>query len=332
MPPPGPGLVRSDDASARDARLVAEVLLRVEPLIIAVMAARSSIGVGTATAKFTMPLRTPVGIRARKLPPAALASWSTAPESRLAPTRGREDHRVVRTAILMPAFNEQETLGETLRAVRATAPAQGGICVFLVDDGSRPGLDPRALPAQTEHFRIVLARHITNLGQGAALETARRLALRQSSFDVFVTMDADGQHSVDGLAALVSAVREGADMALGSRFLGGLSKVPRLRRWLIQGARLVETILTGSRLSDAHNGFRAFSRAALDELVLRQNRMAHATEITLHVHRLRQRGFRMIEVPVRIEYTERSLRKGQRATGAIRILRDLLHRFLFEEG
>jgi hypothetical protein len=101
---------------------------------------------------------------------------------------------------------------------------------------------------------------------------------------------------------------------------------------VIQGAKLLEAALTGSRLTDAHNGFRAFSRRALAQTVLRQNRMAHATEITLHVHRLRKTGLSVVEIPVCIEYSEQTLRKGQHATGAIPIVRDLLHRFFFEES
>jgi glycosyltransferase involved in cell wall biosynthesis len=231
----------------------------------------------------------------------------------------------------MPAFNEHDAIGRTLEAIRNCAPAFGGICVLVVDDGSEPPLGPAIFPAPTEHFRMVLARHSLNLGQGAALETARRLALSEPSFDVFVTMDADGQHRVDDLAALAAAIRQGADIALGSRFLGPSSEVPRLRRCVIHGARFLEAMLTGSRLSDAHNGFRAFNRRALARMALRQNRMAHATEITLQVQRLRKTGFEVVEVPVCIEYSEHTLRKGQRATGAIPILRDLLHRFLFEE-
>jgi polyprenyl-phospho-N-acetylgalactosaminyl synthase len=258
--------------------------------------------------------------------------FGVAPSPLLRPRAGKRIIGPMRTAILMPAFNEHERIGRTLEAIRDCAPALGGICVVVVDDGSEPELDPTHFPSKSEHFRMVLARHVVNLGQGAALETARRLALGQPSLDVFVTMDADGQHRVDGLRALVFAVRQGADIALGSRFLGRSSEMPPLRRCLIQGARLLEAALTGSRLTDAHTGFRAFSRRALAQVALRQNRMAHATEITLHVHRLKRIGFNVIEVPVCVEYSEQTLRKGQRATGAIRILRDLMHRFLFEEN
>jgi len=232
----------------------------------------------------------------------------------------------------MPAFNEQHAIGRTLGAIRDRAAALGGVRVVLVDDGSEPELRPAVFPMPSDDFRMVVARHAVNLGQGAALETARRLALDEPAFDVFVTMDADGQHRVDDLAALVSAIRQGADIALGSRFLERSSEIPRVRRCVLEGARLLEMALTGSRLSDAHNGFRAFSRWALAQIVLRQNRMAHATEITLQVHRLSKIGLRVVEVPVCIEYSEHTLRKGQRTTGAIPILRDLLHRFLFEEG
>ena len=138
-----------------------------------------------------------------------------------------------------------------------------------------------------------------NLGQGAALETARQLALAGRPFDAYVTMDADGQHRIEDLAALVAAVEAGADVALGDRFAGD-SNVPAARRALIHGARLFERALTGLRLSDAHNGFRAFSRRALERVPIRENRMAHATEITRRISRAR---LSVVEVPVSVRYT-----------------------------
>jgi hypothetical protein len=140
-------------------------------------------------------------------------------------------------------------------------------------------------------------------------------------------MDADGQHRPADLAALVAAVEGGADVALGNRFQGD-SNVPALRRAIIHGARIFERVLTGLSLSDAHNGYRAFSRRALGQVQIRENRMAHATEITRQISRER---LRVVEVPVSVRYTGETLEKGQRTLGAFHILRDLFYRYLFEE-
>ena len=231
-------------------------------------------------------------------------------------------------AILMPAYNEPGRLAATLSGVFGAGTGRfGGVTVFLVDDGSDPPVDPASLPSPAPGFRLVLARHALNLGQGAALETARQLALREPPFAAYVTMDADGQHRIEDLAALVAAVEGGADVALGDRFAGA-SDVPAPRRAILHGARIFEGAITGLRLSDAHNGFRAFSRRALEQVQIRENRMAHATEITRQISRER---LSVVEVPVSVRYTGETLEKGQSTLGAFAILRDLFYRYLFEE-
>jgi polyprenyl-phospho-N-acetylgalactosaminyl synthase len=238
----------------------------------------------------------------------------------------------MRVAILMPVFNEPGRLAQTLGGVQGRAPELGGVTVFLVDDGSEPPIDPADLPGPTPSFRVILARHAVNLGQGAALETARQLALGREPFSVYATMDADGQHRVEDVAALAAAIDAGADVALGDRFRGD-SNVPPLRRALVLCARLFERALTGLRLGDAHNGLRAFSRRAVGEVRIRQNRMAHATEITRQISVARAaRDLVVVEVPVSVRYSQETLRKGQASLGAFAILRDLLYRYLFEEA
>src|SRR5579862_6791407 len=123
--------------------------------------------------------------------------------------------RAVRIAVLMPAFNEAGRLAATLDELRSLG-AGAAITVFLVDDGSEPPIDASTLEGgptsawgdrDREKVGVVLARHAVNLGQGAALETARRLALDPrfappSGFDAYVTMDADGQHRGADVLAL----------------------------------------------------------------------------------------------------------------------------------
>jgi glycosyltransferase involved in cell wall biosynthesis len=240
------------------------------------------------------------------------------------------------TAILMPAYNETTALARTLEALSALADraeraksADGlrGATVFLVDDGSDVPIELAALP---RGIRVVLARHPFNLGQGAALETARQLALatHDLTFDAYVTMDADGQHRVEDVVALAAAIQGGADVAFGNRFLGD-SNVPPSRRWLLRAARLFESAVTGLHLADAHNGLRAFSRRALEQVPIRQNRMAHATEIKQRISRAG--ALAIVEVPVSVRYTRESLAKGQTSLGALVIVRDLLLQYLFGE-
>jgi hypothetical protein len=98
---------------------------------------------------------------------------------------------------------------------------------------------------------------------------------------------------------------------------------------VLAAARAFEWTITGLRLTDAHNGLRAFSHRALVRIVIRQNRMAHATEITQRVSSLDT--LVIVEVPVTVRYTKETLDKGQRASGALAIVRDLVHHYLFGE-
>jgi glycosyltransferase involved in cell wall biosynthesis len=243
----------------------------------------------------------------------------------------------VRIAVLMPAFDEGERLRRTLAELAERADAEGHeVTVFVVDDGSSSAITDEVAPAPREQLRVVVARHPVNLGQGAAIETARRLALSTTwqparGFEAWVTMDADGQHRSEDAFALARAVAEGADVALGDRFAGA-SVVPPLRRFVLRLARLFERWTTGLVLSDAHNGLRAFGPRAIVRMRLRQNRMAHATELTRRIGAASKSDpLRVVEVPVSVRYTDETLAKGQSLTGAIAILVDLFQGFLFHD-
>jgi hypothetical protein len=141
-------------------------------------------------------------------------------------------------------------------------------------------------------------------------------------------MDSDGQHRASDAIALARAIEAGADVAFGNRFLGD-SNVPKVRLALLVLARLFERALTGLQLADAHNGLRAFSPRALERIAIRQNRMAHATEIKQQVSRAMP--LVVVEVPVSVLYTRESIANGQRSSGAVLIVRDLVAQYLFGE-
>jgi glycosyltransferase involved in cell wall biosynthesis len=213
--------------------------------------------------------------------------------------------------VVIAAFNEAAVIRDVVAGVVAD-----GWPVVVVDDGSR---DETATQARIPGSRVV--RHAINLGQGAALQTGIDYAVRQGA-RVIITFDADGQHRVEDIGPLVAALGE-ADIALGSRHLGSAEGATAGRRALLRTATVVSNGLSGLKLTDAHCGLRAFRAEAAPRLRITQDRMAHASEL---LRKIKTSGLRVVEVPVRVRYTEYSMRKGQRGLGAVRILFDYFFR------
>lgn len=234
---------------------------------------------------------------------------------RLTPLPGEENFPT--TWVIVPAFNEAAKITSVLEGLRVTFNN-----VVVVDDGSSDGTEGVARDA-----RASVLRHRVNLGQGAALQTGFEFALQQGA-EIVATFDADGQHRVEDLQRLVEKLGSSTyDVVLGSRFLAGASSVPRARRLLLRGAVVFTRATTGLRLTDAHNGLRAFSREAAAAIEIKSNRMAHASELLDQIARLR---LNYCELPVTVRYTEYSLQKGQRSTAAFRVLLDYLLARVFD--
>ena len=215
--------------------------------------------------------------------------------------------------VVVPAYNEGAALGGVL-AELTRLPYR----IIVVDDGSTDDTG-----AQARRFGVCVLRHLWNLGQGAALQTGFSYALRQPETKVLVTFDADGQHSVDDVARLVDSLEsDQLDVVLGSRFADGAAAIdlPVTRRITLQLAIAFTKLTTGLRLTDTHNGMRAFTAAAIQKLTITQNRMAHASEI---LSRVAQLGLRYREVPVTVRYTNYSAAKGQGGLNAVAILWDI---------
>jgi polyprenyl-phospho-N-acetylgalactosaminyl synthase len=121
---------------------------------------------------------------------------------------------------------------------------------------------------------------------------------------------------------MVSALeRTGADVALGSRFLGDAIDMPRARRLLLRLAILFTWLTEGVRLTDAHNGLRVFRAAAAQRVRIRHDGMAHASEV---IEQMVRNGLTFVEVPTTVRYTAYSRAKGQRAAGSLGIVIELL--------
>jgi glycosyltransferase involved in cell wall biosynthesis len=225
--------------------------------------------------------------------------------------------------LVIPVYNEGSIIREVVDQAIAAFPN-----IVCVDDGSRDDTW-----AQLRRTRAHLVRHPVNLGQGAAIQTGVEYARAQPGAKYFVTFDADGQHRTDDAARMVARLRaEPVDLVLGSRFLrkedppgqdqGAVQAgqgVPLVKRVLLRVVAAVSPEGRRLKLTDAHNGLRAFNRVVADQLELVQNGMGHASEfIRLAVHH----RWRVVEEPVTILYTDYSKSKGQSLLNGVNILID----------
>ena len=214
--------------------------------------------------------------------------------------------------IVMPAYNEGSAIGATLLGLR-----EAGYHVVVVDDGSR---DDTAARARSAGADVVV--HPINLGQGAALATGIRYALSRGATHV-CTFDADGQHCVETIAEMREALRRsGAEIALGSRFLGDTIGMPFARGLLLRGAVAFTRVHAKLPVTDTHNGLRLFTRAAAERIKIRQPRMAHGSEILSEIARSKTS---YVEVPTTIRYTDYSKAKGQHFFDSLKIVFDLAY-------
>ena len=160
------------------------------------------------------------------------------------------------------------------------------------------------------------------------MQTGLTYALARGA-EYIVTFDSDGQHRVeDALAELREIARIGCDVVFGSRFLGEAAvDMPASREIVLRVGTWFSNLTTGTKMTDAHNGLRTFNRRAAEIVNLSQSGMAYASEM---LDQLTRHGMVIHEVPVRILYTEYSLRKGQSSMNFVNILFDLLLRRFFK--
>ncbi|WP_028245696.1 glycosyltransferase [Pseudoclavibacter soli] len=216
------------------------------------------------------------------------------------------------TWLVIPLYNEGAVVGDVIKNALEVFPH-----IVCVDDGSADGSGDIALRAGA-----VVLTHPINLGQGAALQTGLTFALsydREARY--FVTFDSDGQHRTEDVQRMIRRLdRDELDVVLGSRFLDEGTNMTRLKRTVLKTAVAFENFTTGLKLTDAHNGLRAFTRRGAEKIHITQNRMAHASEITSQIARAK---LLYAEEPVHIQYTDYSMAKGQSVWNAVNILGDL---------
>lgn len=212
--------------------------------------------------------------------------------------------------IVIPAFNEEKNIPIVLKDIFSLYP---NFKIVVVDDGSTDG----TFNAAKESGAIVL-RHVINRGQGAALKTGTDYALHQDA-DVVVHFDSDRQFEPKEISLMIEPILKGETAAvLGSRFLSQKNNLPWTKKKIILPlARVINFLFTGCWLSDAHNGFRALSRPMAELLDLKQDRMAHNSEI---IRLIKRNKVPFQEKGVTVYY----YRYGQNWQGGFKIIKDLI--------
>lgn len=199
--------------------------------------------------------------------------------------------------ILLPTYNEKENIEKIIRKVCSLA---GGYHILVIDDGSPDGTAAIVESLQEEYAgRLFLLRRPGKAGLGTAYIAGFKWALARE-YDYIFEMDADFSHNPEDLPRLYEACRNGADLAIGSRYCDGCSVV----NWPIgriimsyYGSVYVRTVL-GMKITDCTAGFKCYRRKVLETIDLDAIEMkgyGFQIEMKYTTYRL---GFKIVEVPV----------------------------------
>lgn len=199
--------------------------------------------------------------------------------------------QAIKVLIVVPAYNEEESLPKLLQEIR-----DEGYDAIVLDDAS---VDATAKVAAKVGVPVLSLA--ANLGIGGAVQTGFKYAVK-NGYDIVVQIDGDGQHNPAWLESVVAPIRRGeADCVIGSRYVPESPdtdyKTPLPRRIGMYFSTGILFLATGMRVNDTTSGFRALSRPAF-EYFAKAYPVDHPEAETLLM--LHQRGFRILEVPVKM--------------------------------
>jgi glycosyltransferase involved in cell wall biosynthesis len=193
-----------------------------------------------------------------------------------------------RVLIIVPAWNEADSIGEVVREIRGELP---GTDVLVVDDGSADDTSDVARQAGA-----IVARLPYNLGVGGAMRLGYRFA-QSGGYDAAVQVDADGQHDPRYVPKLIDGLDD-ASLVIGARFAGeGDYRVRGPRRWSMAMLSFVLSRLSGCKLTDTTSGFRACDHELIKFFAgwYPVDYLGDTVEVLVRVIRL---GYRVRQIPV----------------------------------
>lgn len=195
----------------------------------------------------------------------------------------------MKLVITIPAYNEEKTIGSTIKDIqKVIRQNKYNAQILVVDDGSsdRTAAIARKLGA-------VVVSHPMNYGLAETFRTEINKCLELKA-DVIIHIDADGQYLSDEIPLLINQVKKGADLVLGSRFRGNIEGMPFLKRIGNKAFSKVVSNITGARISDAQTGFRAFTAEVASKIQI----ISNYTYTQEQIIRAVKTKFKVVEVPI----------------------------------
>jgi dolichol-phosphate mannosyltransferase len=197
--------------------------------------------------------------------------------------------------VCLPTYNERETLEAMVRALEPH-----GVRVLVIDDNSPDGTGEIADRLAGEHDFVSVLHRARKEGLGPAYLAGFRRALADGA-ELVLEMDCDFSHDPKDVPRLIAACENGADLALGSRYVdgGGTENWGLGRRLVSWGGSFYARLVLGVRIRDLTGGFKCYRRSVLETIDLDAiESKGYAFQIETTFRTLRK-GFRVIEVPIR---------------------------------
>lgn len=204
---------------------------------------------------------------------------------------------VVKTAVIVPTYNEQENITELIGLLLALPE---NLHVIVVDDSSPDGTGDIVAALAADNDRIHLIRREGKLGLGTAYIAGMKWGIHQN-FTHLMTMDADFSHHPRHIPAMIALMRSGTvDMVIGSRYVagGGTELWGWERVFLSWGANRIAKTSLGLRPNDCTAGFRLYRREVLDSINLDEIFSNGYSFLVEMLYKVQRRGWRVGEVPI----------------------------------
>jgi glycosyltransferase involved in cell wall biosynthesis len=233
------------------------------------------------------------------------------------------EHQFAPVVVVIPAFNEEESIGPVLDAIPREACGLA-VDTLVVDDGSSDGT-----ASVCSAHRVYVATLPENSGQGSALRVGYELA-REHNAEYIVTLDADGQWDPQVIPVVLEPVVSGeADFVLGSRVLGRAETDDSFRQAGVRVFAMLASLLTGVRVTDTSSGVRAL-RAEVTATVRQEEAQYQASELLVGAI---LQGYRIVERPVVMrKRIAGESKKGHNVLYGLRYARVMLRTWWRERG
>jgi len=199
--------------------------------------------------------------------------------------------------VIIPTYNEKENIEKIIRKVFSL---DFFFEILIIDDGSPDGTAEIVKELQKEFPALHLEQRRGKLGLGTAYIHGFKWALDKEQYQYIFEMDADFSHNPDDLIKLRDACTQGADIAIGSRYVRGVNVVnwPMSRVLMSYFASMYVRIITGITIQDATAGFKCYRREVLATIPMEKIKfVGYAFQIEMKFTALNY-GFKVVEVPI----------------------------------